>query len=535
MSVYTARPAMASIVASLTLLAGTAFGQVSQDLAFGVGGSARTGIANFTEVWNDAAVQADGRIIAVGSRSSRVGAGSSNFLIARLLPTGLPDTSFNGTGTIELDFGTSRFDDATSVTVLPDGKILVAGNSQKYETVSTPVAPVFGAFSDIAIVRLNANGTLDTTFGSAGFARVDLSSGLDDTVSSLIVLPSGGIRVVGNGTNVSASGNRKVWAITGLTASGAVEASFGTAGRKAVEFANGSSLLEATDGVLNNGKITVVGTDSASFVASRIDATTGAFDAGFGTGGIVTISFPPAAGSPPGSQTTRATAALVQSDGSTVIVGDGVFFDFNQDSFGSNQLFAVRLNAAGQVDNTFSGFPNDQLVGFGPDLVAVNGRLAITAGVTRIYSLNASTGAVVADSGLFSVALNGLAAGPDGKLVAAGYLTAGDALVQRFVIDGGVVVTPPAAPSNLGANLIAARSIGLVWRDNSTNETSFVVERSTSSSFANPVTVATLPANATTFTNGGLQPRTTYFYRVRAANSAGSSLSNVFSVTTLRR
>jgi hypothetical protein len=98
-----ARPALASVAGTLALLSGTAFGQVSQDLAFGVGGSARTGIANFTEVWNDAAVQADGRIIAVGSRSSRVGAGSSNFLIARLLPTGLPDTSFNGTGTIELD------------------------------------------------------------------------------------------------------------------------------------------------------------------------------------------------------------------------------------------------------------------------------------------------------------------------------------------------------------------------------------------------------------------------------------------------
>jgi poly(hydroxyalkanoate) depolymerase family esterase len=92
--------------------------------------------------------------------------------------------------------------------------------------------------------------------------------------------------------------------------------------------------------------------------------------------------------------------------------------------------------------------------------------------------------------------------------------------------------TPPAAPSNLTATASSSSQINLSWSDNASDETGYVVERSTSSG-SGFVSVATLGANVTSFSNTGLAASTTYFYRVRASNGAGSSAnSNEASATT---
>ena len=72
----------------------------------------------------------------------------------------------------------------------------------------------------------------------------------------------------------------------------------------------------------------------------------------------------------------------------------------------------------------------------------------------------------------------------------------------------------------------------LNWADNSTNEDNFLVERSTSMS-AGYIQIATTGANVKSYTDNTVFRKTTYFYRVRAANSGGkSSYSNVASVKT---
>ncbi|MEL7145362.1 MAG: fibronectin type III domain-containing protein [Bacteroidota bacterium] len=87
------------------------------------------------------------------------------------------------------------------------------------------------------------------------------------------------------------------------------------------------------------------------------------------------------------------------------------------------------------------------------------------------------------------------------------------------------------APSNLRATTLSSSSIRLTWNDNSNNETGFRIERSInggSFSFLKNVT-----ANQTFFTNNGLQPATTYRYRVFAFNpSATSAASNVAGTAT---
>jgi hypothetical protein len=89
---------------------------------------------------------------------------------------------------------------------------------------------------------------------------------------------------------------------------------------------------------------------------------------------------------------------------------------------------------------------------------------------------------------------------------------------------------PPAAPTGLTATEISSSQINLSWTDNATNETGFRIERKTTGSFSQ---IATVGANVTTYSNTGLNSSTTYTYRVRAYNNAGTSAySNEASATT---
>jgi hypothetical protein len=92
----------------------------------------------------------------------------------------------------------------------------------------------------------------------------------------------------------------------------------------------------------------------------------------------------------------------------------------------------------------------------------------------------------------------------------------------------------PRAPLNLLATPASQSQIDLVWTDTSDNETGFQVRRSTGNPFEQPVIVAELPANTTSWSDTGLPPNTGPGYRVRAVNAAGASLwSNGASATTL--
>ncbi|HJP90598.1 MAG TPA: hypothetical protein VJ875_01500 [Pyrinomonadaceae bacterium] len=103
-----------------------------------------------------------------------------------------------------------------------------------------------------------------------------------------------------------------------------------------------------------------------------------------------------------------------------------------------------------------------------------------------------------------------------------------------YTLVGNAACQPrPAAPSALtAANGQGKGSVILNWADNSTNEDNFLIERSTSLS-GGFIQIATVAANTRSYTDNTAFRKTTYFYRVRAANVGGkSSYSNVASLKT---
>jgi uncharacterized delta-60 repeat protein len=123
-------------------------------------------------------VQPDGKIVVAGNASI-----SAMMVVTRLLPNGALDPTFDGDGTATIDFG-STSDIAAGVVLQPDGRIVVAGYTQASE--------------DVAVARLNANGSPDATFGAAGKATVDF--GVATFGNAVALAPNKRIVVAGQRT-----------------------------------------------------------------------------------------------------------------------------------------------------------------------------------------------------------------------------------------------------------------------------------------------------------------------------------------------
>ena len=148
--------------------------------------------------------QPDGRIVLVGQTSA-----SSDFALARYNADGSPDTTF-GTGGIVVT-PLLGIDAATGVARLPDGKLLVAGWT------------IGGLTSSFAVVRYNTNGTVDTTFGSSGMVLTDVGPGGDAAVG--ISVQADGKFVVGGHSSATVNGPLD-FALVRYNANGSLDATF---------------------------------------------------------------------------------------------------------------------------------------------------------------------------------------------------------------------------------------------------------------------------------------------------------------------
>jgi subtilisin family serine protease len=94
---------------------------------------------------------------------------------------------------------------------------------------------------------------------------------------------------------------------------------------------------------------------------------------------------------------------------------------------------------------------------------------------------------------------------------------------------------PPAAASELTASVTAHSSTEAIitWKDNSIDESSFVLERSLSADFSTIDVTKTIASNQTKFWDWGLRPGKTYYYRIRALNAIGASINSNVAVLEL--
>ena len=208
------------------------------DTTFGTGGKAAVDFGG-DDFGMAMARQADGRILVAG-RSSAAGA-----VVARLRATGALDPDFDGDGRVTLPGGGS----ASAVLVQPDRNIVVAGNAMGSGVMT--------------VTRLTPTGALDPTFGAGGTASIDFGS-LADLAAGAALQPNGKIVVAGY------TQSSEDVAVARLNANGSPDATFGVAGKATVEF--GVATFGQAVALQSNGRIVVAGqkTGGDDFAVARL-------------------------------------------------------------------------------------------------------------------------------------------------------------------------------------------------------------------------------------------------------------------------
>jgi uncharacterized delta-60 repeat protein len=249
-------------------------------------------LSTFIPVPSALAVQANGSVVVFGTTLS-------DLVVGRLTSTGAWDTSFDGDGRMTLDMGgTSEV--AGTVAIDGTGKIVVGGQ-----------ANTTGNF-DLAVARLNANGSLDTTFSGDGKFLFNSTAAAGDFLRDLLVYPDGKIVITGQ------SSAALTFNIVRLSADGTLDASFSDDGVVTHSPTPGNDEIQALS-LQADGKLLAVGTGSISSVPQvvvvryrddgSIDTSLDNDDGVFAT--------------PIGPTRAFVADAALQPDGKLIVVGHG--------------------------------------------------------------------------------------------------------------------------------------------------------------------------------------------------------------------
>jgi uncharacterized delta-60 repeat protein len=174
------------------------------------------------------------------------GLAGSDFLAARLLPDGSPDPAFGEGGLVTTDLGGD--DRPRAVLALPDGGVLVAGYTRE-------ASDTLGE-TDAVLVRYDADGALDDTFGEGGIVVLD--AGRFDEVQDAALLPDGSVLVAGTRTPGASETTRAF--VARYDASGTLDSAFGEGGVALIEPpAGGTKTRCYALALLPDGRIVVGG------------------------------------------------------------------------------------------------------------------------------------------------------------------------------------------------------------------------------------------------------------------------------------
>lgn len=354
----------------------------SLDPDFGSGGLVTVDFSGGNDNATSLALQPDGRILMGGFVESAPG--QFDFGLVRLDQDGALDSDFGTDGRVVTDFGRA-FDVPNALALQNDGKIVLAGRT----SATTALID-----RDIAMARYESDGDLDVTFDEDGKLETSLD-GLGATAVGLALDGEG--KIVASGSSTMADSTSDPLLIRYLSdgrldssfdGDGLVQAGLGSAA------ANFGQVAVQPDGrIIAAGRLnqTVTGND---FLISRFEGD-GSPDDSFGEGGRIVIDFEDLKGS------DAARCLVLQADGKILVGGETTL------GAASTHFALVRLNADGGLD-----------AGFGGDGI-VTTPLSVTGGQ-----------------------LSDLALASDGRLVAAGSASEGaifDIAIARYLGDAADV------------------------------------------------------------------------------------------------
>lgn len=267
------------------------------DLTFGLAGVAELPFGGFSieGIW-DLAIDALGRIIAVGRTYPGATSNDSYFGVARLLPNGSPDPSFGDGGFTVTSFPKKG---AVARTVAVTTKSVGGFDTEMI------VAAGYAAGGNIALARYLPSGAPDVTFGANGVVMVQKAEVYDGALD--IAVDSDGRLVVAAAA-----------ALARFTSTGALDASFGNAGFTAVESYSSkdgfykTGVAIQTDGAIVAGGYQHPDGETRRFAVARY-LSDGTRDPSFAAGGVATTVI--------GGTFSQAHALVLQPDGMIVMAG----------------------------------------------------------------------------------------------------------------------------------------------------------------------------------------------------------------------
>ena len=416
------------------------------DSSFGDGGRVFIDIPGASDFAATVILQQDGKLL-IGRGND---ADDDDFSVLRLNADGSFDETFGADGRTSLDApgikGTTRI-----VLLQPDGRIVAAGG------VSIPGAERTG----FGMARFNTDGSVDSSFGIGGVVTHDLGSAYE--AINAVVLQSDGRLAAAGHTWSDVSRDMTFWR---FNADGTLDTSFGTSGSTVINFhgSNGPDWSRWL-GQQDDGKLIGVGTAwpsnptwSSDVAVVRLNPD-GLRDTTFDADGLVTVDYY-AARHDLGSWYVEAGAAALRPDGTIVVAANT---HYNIWDYGDTCIpMLAGLTADGSLDTGFGeGGPLQYQFPFCADIKGMvlgpNGDL-YSAGALWIGRPNPMVARFTADGQLdLSYGAGGVSVVDAGQGERAGHAGSNSIVLQP---DGKVVVvaTTPAAEGE-GSTLIVARLV----------------------------------------------------------------------------
>ncbi|MBX7154762.1 MAG: T9SS type A sorting domain-containing protein [Candidatus Kapaibacterium sp.] len=224
------------------------------DTTFGKGGKVTTNVSNYENHAYAIAVQADGKILVAGDANGSAGTHYGMALV-RYNTDGSLDKSFNANGIIVYPLSVDSINYATAYTIAiqKDGKILIAGGGK-------------AANGNITLLRFNNNGSIDNSFGNNGKVVTEVANTELDIAYSMVLQSDNKIVVVGT-TDVGGTNSNII--LLRYNANGSPDNTFGTNGMVITDVDTedaGTSVVVQPD-----GKIIAVGASNGNIVVLRFN------------------------------------------------------------------------------------------------------------------------------------------------------------------------------------------------------------------------------------------------------------------------